>query len=61
VKEQTDGLYAAELVKSGFIALAFDVCFQGESGRGPRFLEDLTTWVEDIRWRIDFSSVVFIF
>ncbi|AGC43174.1 hypothetical protein MYSTI_01842 [Myxococcus stipitatus DSM 14675] len=54
-KEQTAGnVYGAALAKAGFIAVAFDASFQGASGGEPRFLEDPTQRVEDVRRVTDF-------
>lgn len=54
VKEQTAGLYAKHLAENGYIALAYDASYQGESGGTPRYVEDPAVRVEDISGAIDF-------
>jgi fermentation-respiration switch protein FrsA (DUF1100 family) len=54
-KEQTAGnIYAAALAQEGFVVVAFDASFQGASGGEPRFIEDPSIRVSDIRFAIDY-------
>ena len=57
VKEQSSGLYAQELAKRGFIAMAFDPSFTGESGGEPRYMASPDINTEDFMAAVDYLSV----
>lgn len=54
VKEQTSGLHAQKLAEMGYITLAFDPSFRGESGGTPRQIDVPEIRVEDFSAAIDF-------
>lgn len=54
VKEQTAGLYAQHLAEQGFITVAYDASYQGESGDEPRLMEVPAQRLDDISCAIDF-------
>lgn len=56
VKEQTAGLYAQKLAEKGYVTLAFDASFYGESGGTPRKIEVPEIRVEDYSAAVDFMS-----
>ena len=57
VKEQSSGLYANELAERGFLTLAFDPSFTGESGGKPRYVASPDINTEDFCAAVDFLSV----
>lgn len=57
VKEQAAGLYAQTLAERGFLTLAFDPSFTGESGGMPRYVASPDINTEDFQAAVDFLSV----
>lgn len=57
VKEQSSGLYAQQLAQRGFLTLAFDPSFTGESGGMPRRVASPDINTEDFSAAVDFLSV----
>ena len=56
VKEQAPGLYAQELAERGFLCLAFDPSFTGESGGEPRYVASPDINTEDFQAAVDYLS-----
>ena len=56
VKEQCSGLYAQTLAKRGFLTIAFDPSFTGESGGTPRRMASPDINTEDFQAAVDFLS-----
>ena len=57
VKEQSSGLYAQTMAERGFITLAFDPSYTGESGGNPRLVASPDINTEDMSAAVDFLSV----
>lgn len=57
VKEQISGLYAQTMAERGFLTIAFDPSFTGESGGYPRFVASPDINTEDFCAAVDFLSV----
>ena len=57
VKEQCSGLYAQTLAERGFLTIAFDPSFTGESGGQPRYMASPDINTEDFMAAVDFLSV----
>ena len=57
VKEQSSGLYAQQLAERGFLTIAFDPSFTGESSGMPRRVASPDINVEDFSAAVDFLSV----
>lgn len=56
VKEQCSGLYAQTMAERGFLTIAFDPSFTGESGGKPRYMASPDINTEDFQAAIDFLS-----
>ena len=57
VKEQTSGLYAQTMAERGFITLAHDASYNGESGGKPHFISSPDAFVEDFSAGVDFLGM----
>ena len=57
VKEQAAGLYAQTMAERGFLTIAFDPSFTGESGGEPRYMASPDINTEDFQAAVDFLSV----
>lgn len=57
VKEQCSGLYAQTMAERGFLTLAFDPSFTGESGGQPRYVASPDINTEDFSAAVDFLSL----
>lgn len=57
VKEQVSGRYAQEMAARGFLTIAFDPSFTGESGGTPRYMASPDINTEDFQAAVDFLSV----
>lgn len=58
VKEQTAGIYASKMAQKGFVAIAFDASYQGESEGLPRHQEIPYFRVEDVSAAVDFLTTL---
>lgn len=58
VKEQSSGLYAQEMAERGFLTIAFDPSFTGESGGSPRYVASPDINTEDFCAAVDFLSTL---
>ena len=56
VKEQSSGLYAQQMAERGFLTIAFDPSFTGESGGEPRYMNSPDINTEDFMASVDFLS-----
>lgn len=57
VKEQASGLYAQELASRGFLTIAFDPSYTGESSGEPRYVTSPDLSTEDFSAAVDYLSI----
>ena len=57
VKEQSSGLYAQTLAERGFLTIAFDPSFTGESGGAPRYMASPDINTEDFMAAVDLPQL----
>ena len=57
VKEQAAGLYAQAMAERGFLTIAFDPSFTGESGGQPRYMASPDINTEDFQAAVDYLSL----
>ena len=57
VKEQASGLYAQTMAERGFLTIAFDPSYTGESGGEPRYVASPDINTEDFSAAVDFLSI----
>lgn len=58
VKEQSSGLYAMKMAERGFLAIAFDPSFTGESAGEPRYMNSPDINTEDFQAAVDYLSTL---
>lgn len=58
VKEQSSGLYAQTMAERGFLAIAFDPSYTGESSGEPRYVASPDINTEDFSAAVDFLSIL---
>lgn len=56
VKEQSSGLYAQEMAKRSYLAIAFDPSYTGESGGFPRYINSPDVNTEDYQAAVDYLA-----
>lgn len=58
VKEQMPGVWANQLAQRGYVALAFDPSYKGDSGGEPRFVSSPEIFMEDFSAGVDFLGTL---